>query len=403
VNAPLHDSDREPSAIVDLDGRRVTLLGTAHVSRSSARAVATLVESGNYDAVAVELCESRYKTIVDPAALARMDLFEVIRQGRVPMVTASLALGAFQQRLADQFGIEPGADMRAAVERCRQLGLPLLLIDREIGVTLKRTFRRVSWFRRWYLFSGLIASVLTREKISEDDIERLKSGDILESAFAEFADTAQDIYEPIVEERDRYMAARLRAALEDGGHRQVLAVVGAGHLNGIRQHLEAPVAAPVEVIAALDHVPPAKRWLKLLPWLVVLLILGGFALGFSRSEALGWILVRDWILVSGGLCALGTALAGAHPLTVLSGFVAAPITLLNPTIGAGMVTAAVEALLRKPTVGDFHRLRADVTQLAGWRRNRVARVLLIFVLSTLGSATGGWVAGARIAERLISG
>lgn len=390
----------EPVVVLSLGSASLTLLGTAHVSRASAATVRALVESGDFDAVAVELCPSRHQSIVNPGLLARMDLFDVLRQGRAPMVTASLALGAYQQRMAEQLDIEPGAEMKAAIASAANAALPVLLVDREVGVTLRRIYRNVPWWQRPALMAGLLSSVMSREKISEEEVERLKEGDILESTFAEFAEERQDLYQPLIDERDRYMAAKLRQGAEH--HQRILAVVGAGHLRGIQRYLEGPQDDdPQQTVDALNTVPPPSRWPKYLPWLVVALILTGFVIGFSRSSSLGWQLVGDWVLINGGLCALGALIAGAHPLTTVSAFLAAPLTSLNPTIGAGMVTAAVEIYFRKPRVGDFSALRRDAAHLKGWWRNRVTRTLLVFLLSTLGSAIGTYVAGFRIVERLL--
>lgn len=397
---PAQDSDGEPTEEVLIGDSRVLLLGTAHVSRSSAEKVRELLRGDAFDAVAVELCPSRYNALVDPDALARMDLFRVLKEGRASMVTASLALGAYQQRLADQFGIEPGAEQKAAVDCARSSHRPVLLIDREIGVTLKRIYRNVPWWKRLELVAGLLASVVSREEVDEAEVERLKEGDILETTFAEFAEDRQDLYLPLIDERDRYMAARLRLELQEQGHENVLAVVGAGHLKGIAGYLREGDPDPQASVERLDQVPAASRWPKLIPWIIVALILGGFAYGFSRSAELGWQLVLDWVLINGGLSALGAAIAAAHPLTVLAAFAAAPLTSLNPTVGAGMATAAVEIWLRKPKVGDFGDLRRDTASLRGWWRNRVSRVLLVFIFSTLGSAIGTYVAGFRIFDRL---
>ena len=241
---------------------------------------------------------------------------------------------------------------------------------------------------------------MSKEEVSEEEIEGLKQGDMLESTFAEFAEDRKDLFVPLIDERDRYMAARLLQELRANEHGQVLAVVGAGHLKGIEGYLRGGIEVPEQVIEDLDQVPRPSRWPRLIPWLVVILVLAGFAVGFARSPALGWQLVIDWVLINGGLSALGALLAAAHPLTVTTAFLAAPITSLNPTIGAGMVTAGVEIFLRKPKVGDFGSLRRDTTSLRGWWRNRVSRTLLVFLFSTLGSAAGTYIAGFRIFGRL---
>lgn len=391
---------QEPQINIELDGSRITLLGTAHVSRASAEKVTELLESGEYNAVAVELCPSRYNALINPDALAKMDLFKVVREGRVPLVMASLALGAYQQRLADQFGIEPGAEQREAIRIAREANLPLLLIDREIGVTLKRVSHNLAWWKRFGLFAGLLASIVSKEEVDEAEIERLKEGDMLETTFAEFAEDRQDLYLPLIDERDRYMSARLREEIEQAGHENLLVVIGAGHMQGIAGYLETEQDPPKKIIESLERIPKPSRWPKLIPWAIVALVMVGFLIGFMRSPELGWQLVMDWVLINGGLSALGALLAAAHPITVITAFLAAPITSLNPTIGAGMVTAGMEIYLRKPTVADFGALRNDTTSLKGWWRNRVSRILLVFFLSTLGSAVGTYVAGFRIFERL---
>ncbi|MDJ0805206.1 MAG: TraB/GumN family protein [Gammaproteobacteria bacterium] len=396
----MQNSEQEPRIEVTLGDSRITLLGTAHVSRASAEKVTELLETGEYDAVAVELCPSRYNALLNPDSLAKMDLFKVLREGRGTLVMASLALGAYQQRLADQFGIEPGAEQREAIRIARESHRPLMLIDREISTTLKRVAGNLPWWKRLGLFTGLLAGILSKEEVSESEIEKLKEGDILETTFAEFAEDRQDLYVPLIDERDRYMAARLREEIDNKGHENLLVVIGAGHMQGIARYLQQADAPPQTIIAELDRLPKPSRWPKLIPWLIVMLVLVGFAVGFLRSPDLGWQLVADWVLINGGLSAFGAALAAAHPLTVMTAFLAAPLTSLNPTIGAGMVTAAAELYLRKPTVADFSKLRSETTSLKGWWHNRVSRTLLVFFLSTLGSAAGTYLAGFRIFHRL---
>jgi pheromone shutdown-related protein TraB len=400
--------NEEPMAEVSIGDSRITLLGTAHVSRSSAEKVKELLESGDYDAVAVELCPSRHNSIVDPDALARMDLFQVIREGKAAMVAASLALGAFQQRAAEQMGIEPGAEMKQAINSAKEAKLPVLLIDREVGVTLKRIYRNVPWWRRMNLITGLLASVVMKQDVSEEEIERLKEGDILESTFAQFAEEEKDLFLPLIGERDEYMVARLQQEVAKHPHENILVVIGAGHMSGMVKHFEqaspekdsSQENSPDQVVERLDQVPAGSKWPKYIPWIIVGLVFLGFAIGFSRSPSLGWELVVDWVVINGGLAALGALIAAAHPITVIGAFLAAPLTSLNPTIGAGMVTAGIEVYLRRPKVGDFSRLRSDTTTVRGWWSNRVTRTLLVFLFSTIGSAAGTYIAGFRIYDRL---
>ncbi len=379
----------------------ISLLGTAHVSRVSVEQVKDLLrEPACFDAVAVELCQSRYQSLIDPDGLAQLDLFAVIRQKRAYMVAANLALSAYQHRLAEQIGVDPGAEQREAIIQAQRLGIPILLIDREIGVTLKRAASNLGFFGRINLFVGLLGGLLSRDRVTEDDIESLKQGDVLETAFSEFAENRKDLFKSLISERDSFMAARLREDIQQQGYSRVLAVIGAGHCKGVARELLEQTQPPAELIAQLQTVPPAGLLWRTLPWLVVAVILGLFAYGFTRGPTVGWDVVSDWVLINGGLSALGAALAGAHPLTVLGAFCAAPLTSLNPTIGAGMVTAGIELALRRPRVGDFKTLREAVSHWSGWWRNRVARTLLVFVFSTIGSALGTYIAGFHVLSRL---
>ncbi len=394
----------EPLFLFEHDGLSITVLGTAHVSEASASKVRELVASGEFDAVALELCANRYQSLTDPEAISRLDLLQVIRQGKGAVVMASLALGAFQQRIASQLGVVPGGEMAAAIEAAEPLDLPVVLIDRDIGITLKRTYRNIPLLQRLSLFSGLLGSVVfSGDKVSEKEIEQLKQGDVLESTFSQFSESAPDIYGPLVDERDRYMVARLIEEARRSGYRRILAVVGAGHLKGMAEQLDRYAAAALKddvaaVQAELSTVAPPSRLIKSIPWLIVAVILGGFGYGFSQSSEVGWQMVQQWVVINGGLAALGAVLALAHPLTVVSAFVAAPLTSLNPAIGAGVVCAAVESWFRKPQMGDFATLKHDTSNVKGWWGNRVARTLLVFLFTGIGSALGTYVAGYKIFE-----
>ncbi|HET7313479.1 TraB/GumN family protein [Salinisphaera sp.] len=397
--APVPAVEAGPRRVVERGERRFVLLGTAHVSRASAEEVRAEIETGDYDQVAIELCDARHAALTRSRELADMDLFAVIKNGQAGMIAANLALGAYQQRLADQFGIEPGAEMRAAIAAAEAGQTPLTLIDRNIGLTLKRVYRGIPWWQRATVLAGLATSLVSSDKISEEDIEQLKEGDMLEATFNEFAQQSAHMHAALIDERDQYMAAKLLSAAETPG--STLVVVGAGHLKGLAGYLEAGMDDPAGRIAALDTVRPGARWVKWIPWVVVAVIIIGFALGFSRNIGLGWQMVVEWVVINGGLAALGALIALGHPLTVVTAFIAAPITSLNPTIGAGMVTAAAELWLRKPRVGDFSTLKSDVTTVRGWWRNRVSRTLLVFLFSTIGSAIGTYVAGFRIFGQLV--
>jgi len=392
-----------PRQVVERDGVRYTLLGTAHVSRASAEEARELAADPRFDAVAIELCQTRHQAMHDPDHLAKLDLFQVFRQGKAGMVAASLALGAYQRRLSEQLGTEPGAEMRWAEEAAKERGADVWLVDREVGTTLKRVYRSQKWWQRMPMITALFASLLSREQVSADDVERLKEGDVVENSFRELAEQSPALHEKLVAERDQFMAQRLLAETEDRAEKpkEVLVVIGAGHLRGLAEALrEHPRNPGLE--AELATMPPRARWPRYIPWIVAGVIITGFAVGFYRSPELGLRMAGDWVLINGGLSALGAAAALAHPVTIIGSMLAAPLTSLNPTIGAGFVAAAIELTVRRPRVADFQNLRDQVAHWTGWWRNRVARTLLVFLFVTLGSAAGTYLGGFRVFEHLLS-
>lgn len=392
----------QPCAEVERDGVCYVLLGTAHVSRASVEAVEqALADGADYDLVAVELDTQRHAALNDPDAMARLDLLQVIRTGRTPVFAANLGLAAYQRRLAEQLGIEPGAELKAAAARAGERGLPLALVDRDVGVTFRRALASLGFWGRAKISAGLLMSLFADEEVSEADIEKLKSGDMLESSFGDFARENPALYRSIIAERDEYMAAALREAAQAHGARHVLAVLGAGHLKGVAAHLAEQHEAPDAVRARLSETPQGSR----IPWFTIalgVLVFGGFAWGFWQGGIdLGGALLLQWVLATGFLGALGCAIAGGHPLSILAAFVASPITPLHPALASGTVSALVETWMRKPTYADFMALRDDIATVRGWWRNRVSRILLNFFLTSLGTAIGVWTGGLSILRKLV--
>jgi pheromone shutdown-related protein TraB len=391
----------QPIRHVLRDGVDYTLLGTAHVSKASVDAVQALIDQHDYDAVAVELCEGRFAAMNDPDALQKLDLFRVIREGKTGLVAANLALSAYQRRLAEQLGVEPGAEMRAAINAAAQKNTRVWRVDRDVGTTLRRTYAAVGFWQKIKLMSGLAASLFVDEKVDEAEIEKLKQGDMLESAFHEFATQSEQLYGALIAERDRYMAASLREhAQREGEAKRVLAVVGAGHLAGLAKHLAEDGGDPKTQRQELDRVPPPGRWGTWLTVILAAFVLGGFVYGFTQGADVGGDLVLRWVLTTGILGAIGCAAAGGHPLSILGAFVASPLTPLHPALASGTISALIEAWVRRPTVADFGKLRDDVATPSGWWRNRVARVLLNFFLTSAGTAIGVYLAGWSMLERL---
>ncbi|MEN5263940.1 TraB/GumN family protein [Stenotrophomonas sp. TWI587] len=385
----------QPVRVVERDGVRYTLLGTAHVSQASVEAVERAIESGRFDAVAVELDAQRLQALTDPDALAKLDLVEVIRKGRVALFAANLALAAYQRRLAEQLEIEPGAELKRAVTLANERNLPVHLIDREVGLTFRRASQRLGFFGKIKLVMGLGAGLFASEEVGEDEIEKLKQGDMLEASFGEFASESPALYETIIGERDRYMATRLRE-VHDPAQREVLAVVGAGHLAGLAKYLETDTDAPGPLRESLEDVPKKRN----IPWItlaILAIVLTGIGVGFYRGGlGVGSELLAVWAMYTGGLAGLGCLLAGSHPLSILTAIVVAPFKPFRLSIPTGAFSALVEARLRKPAYEDFLKLRDDAQSVKGWYRNRVTRVVLTFMLTNLGSMLGLWLTGFQV-------
>ncbi|QNN46853.1 TraB/GumN family protein [Thermomonas brevis] len=401
ADAPLNGGGYagQPVVEVERDGVHYTLLGTAHVSKASIEAVNAAIDSGRFDAVAVELDEQRHKALTNPDALAQLDLVKVIRERKVAPFAANLALAAYQRRLAEQLGIEPGAELKAAATEATARGLSMQLIDRDVGITFRRILQGLSWWDRAKLIGSVAGGLFASEDVSEDDIERLKEGDMLESSFGEFARETPSLYASLIDERDRYMAAKLRERSD--GAKRVLAVVGAGHLKGMAKYLAEETRAPETLTAELAHVESKRN----IPWItltLMLLICGGIAWGyFHGGRELGRDLLLQWFAWTGGLAALGALLARGHVLSILAAAIAAPLKPFRPGLPPGMFSALVEVHLRKPAYPDFLALRDDAQTLGGWYRNRVCRVVLVFLLTNLGSMIGVWISGASILGRLM--
>ena len=394
-NAP--DADRS----LRVGQTRVDIIGTAHVSEKSRRDVRELIESGRYDCVAVELCDKRRRALL--GEVSDLDLWEVIRQGRLGEMATTLAVAAYQRRIAERLEVEPGAELKEAVTGAGERNMSLICIDREVGATMRRLSASLSWWKRSMLIQMVIFNLFRHDEVSKEQVEELKGSDTLHAMFDELAGSSKELFDTLIIERDCYMACGILEYIREHPRARVLAVVGAGHVLGVSRVLQRyqfiPARKKIEgLMHHLDAIPKSFRWSRILPAAVVLLILTGFAIGFDQG--IGMDLVVDWILINGGLAALGALIAGAHVVTVISAFVAAPLTSINPMIGAGMVTAAVELTVRKPHVHDMRNLREDTTRWAGWRKNRIARTLVIFVLSTIGSAVGTYVGGFHIFSQI---
>ncbi len=394
-------SDTETSETItslSIAGREIVLLGTAHVSKESVEEVGRVIRERQPGRVCVEIDAARYRTMTEGQNWSSLNISDVLRQRKGFLLLANLVLSSFQRRIGAGLGVSPGDEMKAAVATAEELGIPFSFVDREVNVTLRRAWSRSGFWGKNKMLAALLGSAVTREKLTEEQVEALKNKSALDGMMDELAGFLPSVKEVLIDERDRYLATRIFETTEE----KVLAVVGAGHVKGIVGWLQKLDAGTADHdLSALDAVPPPGRARKLLPWIIPIVIFGLLAAGFARS---GWhtalSMIWIWVLVHGSLSALGALLAFANPLTIILAFIASPITSLNPTIGVGIFTGIAEAYLRKPRVEDFENLHEDVLSFRGFYRNRVTHILVVFFLSSIGSAIGTFIGIPYVASLL---
>lgn len=384
VVTPIEDNvDR-----LEVDGRSIYLVGTAHVSSASAVLVDRVIRDQRPDTVCLELCNSRYETLTNPERWKETDLYSVIRDGRAYVLMAQLALAAFQRKLAREFKIRPGEEMHRAMRAAKATNAEIVLVDREIRTTLKRAWSGAGFGAMVRMIWSLVVSMFNRETVTAEEVEKLKGNDELTVMLEEFSGALPGVKTALIDERDQYLAAKIRRAPGE----RVVAVVGAGHVPGIKRLFSDEID-----LAALETLPPPKPIFRIIGWGVPLLLFALVGAGFLFSgRETGEQMIIAWVLANGIAAAAGTVIALAHPVTIVTAFVAAPLTSLNPTVAAGWVCGLVEAWLRKPRVLDLERVGEDVATVGGIWRNRVTRVLLVVILANLGSSLGtfigvGWI------------
>jgi pheromone shutdown-related protein TraB len=367
-----------------LKGKEIILVGTAHVSRESAELVERTIEEEEPDTVCVELCKSRYDAIRQKSNWEEMDILKIIREKRTSLLLSQLIMASFQKKIAEKFGINPGEEMLRAIQKAEEKGAEVALVDRDIRTTMTRTWRTMRFFSKLRFFFELMLSLFVAEDITEEDIEELKKHDALELAMQTFGKKLPEVKTTLIDERDRFMAHEISHATGD----KIVAVVGAGHVQGILHHLDDDID-----IAAINEVPPKGNWGKIIAWAIPAVILGIIVAGFFHSGSQASIdMIKWWIIVNGVLAGLGALVVMAHPVTIVSSILAAPLTSINPTIAAGWVAGLVEASLRKPQVKDFMALKDDIATVKGFWNNKITRILLVVVFVNLGSAIGTFVA-----------
>lgn len=386
--------------VLTLNGRTITLIGTAHISQDSINEVTEAIKTQKPDCVAIELDQKRCDSIKNPDSWRQLDIIKVLKRGEGFLLLANLVLASFQKRMGQNVGVRPGDEMVAAMKVAEELNIPTTMVDRPIQTTLRRAWAKNSLWGKCKLLSAMISSAFTSEKISSEEIEELKNNSEMDSMMKELSDYMPTVKEVLIDERDKYLASHI---WESKGS-NIIAVLGAGHLPGVQAYLEKIAAGQENTdTTEIANIPNKTLGAKIKGWIVpaIIVILIGMGFYFGGKNK-GTELVLSWVLWNGALSAIGSIIAAAHPLTILVSFIGAPITSLCPFVGVGFLTGITQAFICKPKVKDIEDLSTDAGSLKGFYKNRVLKVLLVFILSSLGSSIGTFVSGADIISKLSS-
>ncbi len=372
---------------IQLDDKELILIGTAHVSRQSAEQVKEVIERERPDSVCVELDSQRYQSIISGNKWKDMDIFKVIKEKKATLLLMNLVISSFQKRIAKQFGIKPGQEMIQGIESAKEVDARLILADRNIQITFARIWHNLGFWGKLQLMSQVAASIFSNETITEEELENLKSQDMLNSMLDNFTEAFPKLKVPLIDERDQYLAKKIKEAPGE----KVVAVLGAAHVPGIKEEL-----FKEQNLADLTKVPPKSKVPKIIGWSIPVLIISIIAYTFFANPSAGLQQTINWVLWNGSFSALGTALAFGHPLAILTAFVAAPLSSLNPLMAAGWFAGFAQVYMRRPNVSDFEMLAEDVYTAKGFWNNRVTRILLVVIFANLGSVLGTFIGGADV-------
>ncbi|MFT4413955.1 TraB/GumN family protein [Fredinandcohnia humi] len=372
---------------IHLDGKEYILIGTAHVSKHSAEQVKDVIEAERPDSVCVELDEQRYKSIMDGNKWKEMDIFKVIKEKKATLLLMNLAISSFQKRMASQLGINAGQEMIQGIESAKEVGAKLVLADRNIQTTFSRIWQSVGFTGKIKLLMSIIYSIFSNESITEEELEKMKTQDMLNSMLNEFSTSFPKLKTPLIDERDQYLAQKIKEAPGE----KIVAVLGAAHVPGIKEEIKKD-----HDLKKLSQVPPKSKAPKIVGWAIPALIVAIIVFTFISNPEAGIQQTLSLILWTGSFSALGAAIALGHPLTIVAAFIAAPIGVMHPLIAAGWIAGFVQAFIKRPSVRDFENLSKDVYSIKGFWSNKVTRILLIIVLSNLGTSLGLFIGGADV-------
>ncbi|WP_406660342.1 TraB/GumN family protein [Methanolobus sp. ZRKC3] len=366
----------------------IVIVGTAHVSEKSVREVVSAIEHTEPDIVAVELCKARYDAIKGKVQNSEIPVKELLKEGKIYFYIVHLLLAHVQKKFADQMGIQPGAEMIAAIDAAEASGAQVMLIDRDVQITLQRFWSKMGFVEKLKMLAGLMAAVLGIGGTKDIDMENITNQDIVSVLVDEFRETAPNAVKVLIDERDAYMARNLIRAAGTGGKR-IVAVIGAGHRAGIQRYLENPKSLPTQN----NYEAPAKKKrfgiMKVFGFAIVGLAIATFALLIMSGVPLQTLMLAFawWFIINGVLSAAGAILAKGHPYSVLTAFSVAWLTSLNPMMAAGWFAGLTEAKYRNPTTDDFKGM-IEVESTSEMMNNNLFRVVMVAALANLGSMIG---------------
>ncbi|WP_096188865.1 TraB/GumN family protein [Evansella halocellulosilytica] len=377
---------------IHLEDKELIIIGTAHVSKKSAEQVKEVIEAEKPNSVCVELDDQRYQSIVSKDQWAKMDIFKVIKEKKATFLLMNLVISSFQKKLAKNFGIKPGQEMIQGIESADETGATLVLADRNIQITFSRVWHGLGLRGKVKLLLEIFVSIFNNDNISEEELEKMKSQDALDTMLKEFTESFPELKHRLIDERDQYLAQKIKEAPGE----KVVAVLGAAHVPGVKVEIHKE-----HNLKALSKKPLKSKWPKLIAWFIPLLILSIIGYTFYANPSAGMQQTMSWVLWNGSLSALGTAIALGHPLTVITAFVVAPLSSLNPLMAAGWFAGIVQAFIKRPNVADFESLPDDVTSAKGFWRNKVTRILLVVILANIGSTLGTIIGGSDVVRLFI--
>jgi pheromone shutdown-related protein TraB len=377
---------------LNYEGKEIILIATAHVSKESALLVKQVIEAEKPDSVCIELDEGRYQNIQNPKAWENTDIVKVIKSNRVGFLLANLALSSYQKKIARQMGNQVGGEMMQGIVSAKEMGASLVMADRDIQTTFLRIWRKLTLFEKAKLIASLVFSFDEDKEVSEQDLKELMQSDMLESVIASMKKQFPKIGEILIHERDQFLASKIRNA---PGHK-VVAVLGGAHVPGIKEEI-----FKEQDIKSISVVPPKSAFSKISGWIIPIIILAIIAYAFAVNIQMGLTQLSVWVLWTGALAAGFTALSLGHPLSILTSFLAAPLTTIHPLLACGWFTGLVEATIKKPTVRDVQNISTDIFSFKGFFRNRFLKILLVVIMANIGASIGTFIAGTNLIRNLL--